>query len=183
MSKDTAASKRYAKALYELANERGRAVQAEEDLKLIASALESSRELQTLLEHPSLQPDVKKSVLATLFAGKVTEEVENLLKLLVDRRREALLSTLAADYSKIAGESLGQAEAVVTTPFPLTDEESVEIAKQFGQKTGKKIKVVNVIDTNLLGGLTVRIGDMLYDGSLSGKLSRLRKTLVSSKAL
>ncbi|MEO3947217.1 F0F1 ATP synthase subunit delta [Gorillibacterium sp. CAU 1737] len=183
MSRDTAASKRYAKALYELASERGRAVQVEEDLKLVASAYETSQELRTLLGHPGLQPEVKKGVLSSLFAGKVAEEVENLLKLLVDRRREALLPSLIEDYRKLAGAALGQAEAVVTTPFPLTEEEAAEIAAQFSKKTGKTIRVVNVIDSDLLGGLTVRIGDMLYDGSLSGKLARLRKTLVTSKAL
>lgn len=182
MSKDTAASKRYAKALYELAREHGNVSAVEEDLKQVAAAFAESEDLRGVLGHPSIAPEAKKNVIAALFDGKVSTEVSNLLKLLVDRRREALLPELAADYRKIAGEGMKQAEAVVTTPFPLTEEESAEIAREFGAKIGKTVKVVNVIDTDILGGLTVRIGDMLYDGSLSGQLARLRKSLVSRKA-
>jgi len=183
MSRDTAASKRYAKALYELAKERGNVHDVEENLKLVVSTSETSGEFRALLEHPGIAQEAKKKVISSLFHGKVTVEVENLLKLLVDRRREVILPSLLQDYGRIAGEGMKQAEAVVTTPFPLTEEESAEIARQFGAKIGKTIEVVNVIDADLLGGLTVRIGDRLYDGSLSGKLTRLRKTLVTSKAL
>ncbi|WP_040952308.1 F0F1 ATP synthase subunit delta [Gorillibacterium massiliense] len=183
MSRDVAASKRYAKALFEVARDHGRVSEVEQDLRLIADTLKNSAELRQVLEHPSVQPEDKKKIVQSLFAGKIGSDVSNLLLLLADRRREAILPTLVEDYVKIANEALGQAEAIVTTPLALTDEEIKVVAEHFGKITGKKIRVTNQIDDNLLGGMQVRIGDRLYDGSLAGKLNRLRKTLVRSQAL
>ena len=83
----------------------------------------------------------------------------------------------------IANEALGQANALVTTPLTLTAKESQEIAERFSIISGKKIQISSIVDPSLLGGLQVRIGDRLYDGSLSGKLARLEKSLEVSQAL
>jgi F-type H+-transporting ATPase subunit delta len=87
------------------------------------------------------------------------------------------------DFVFIANQALGQAQAIVTTPLALTEHEASEIAERFSKLSGKKIQITSIIDPSLLGGLTVRIGDRLYDGSLSGKLGRLEKSLQVSKAL
>lgn len=183
MSRDIAVAKRYARALFDVARDQQKIDAVEKDLRLIVETEAASSDLRTLLEHPGIAPEVKKNVLAALFEGKVTDAVYNVLRLLVDRKREDILPHLLNDYVKIADEARGQATAVVSTPFPLTAEESQEIAAQFGKLTGKTIRVENVIDSSLLGGLQVRIGDKLYDGSLSGKLNRLRKSLIGSQAL
>ncbi|WNQ11552.1 F0F1 ATP synthase subunit delta [Paenibacillus aurantius] len=183
MSQDTIVAKRYAKALFEVARGRNQIAQVEEELAAVVSSIRENADFRRLLEHPNLDASVKTNLLTGIYEGKVSEAVFNTLRLLVDRGRESLLPYLLNDYVKIANEELGQAKAIVTTPLPLTAEETEHIAAQFGQLTGKTIRVENVIDSSLLGGLQVRIGDRLYDGSLSGKLNRLQKTLAGSQAL
>ena len=183
MSRATGTSKRYAKALYEVAQDRGRVGEVEQDLLHLAETVRVNSDLRDLLEHPAIALEKKKAIIEALFQGKGGSEVYNLLLLLTDRRRTEIVPFLVVDYGKIANEALGQAVAVVTTPKPLTAEEAEAITTYFSRITGKKIRVSSEIDTSLLGGLQVRIGDRLYDGSLSGKLNRLRKTLVGSQAL
>lgn len=107
----------------------------------------------------------------------------NTLQLLIERRREEALEAFVKAYVKIANDALGQANATVYTPVKLSEAELNDIAATFGKLTGKQIRVESVIDKSLLGGIQVRIGDRLYDGSLSGKLKRLERTLNQSQAL
>lgn len=177
MSKETIVAKRYAKALFEVARERGRIAEVEQELGAIADALNGNPEYVKLLEHPNISAEDKAAMLKQVFAAKVSEEVLNTLQLLVQRGRESILRELVSQYSQIANDALGQAQAKVYTPLPLTEVEANHIAVAFGQVTGKKIRIENIVDRNLLGGLQVRIGDRLYDGSLSGKLRRIEKAL------
>lgn len=177
MSKETVVAKRYAKALFELARERGKVAEVEQELQAVSNALADNPEYVKLLEHPNIGASVKTSMLKQVFEGKVSEELMNTLQLLMQRGREAIIRDLAVQYSLIANDALGQAQAKVYTPLPLSAEESDKIAAAFGQVIGKKIRVENIVEPSLLGGLQVRIGDRLYDGSLSGKLQRMEKTL------
>jgi F-type H+-transporting ATPase subunit delta len=180
---DTVVAKRYAKALLEVAQSQNIVTAVEEDLRAVVQAIRDNGEFANLLSHPNVDTSVKVSMLKNVFEGKVSDAVLRTVTLLVERRRESLLPVLLLDYVRIVGEELGLAAAIVTTPAPLTQEEASSISEQFGKLTGKTIRVENVIDPSLLGGLTVRIGDRLYDGSLSGKLNRLQKTLNQAKAL
>jgi F-type H+-transporting ATPase subunit delta len=174
MSNETIVAKRYAKALFELAKEKNEVSQVEADLQAIVSSIQSNADLQKLLSHPNIDASKKTELLNTLFLGKVSDAVLNTVCLLVERRRENILVELLSDYVKIANEALGQAKAIVSSPIALSPEELQHIAASFSQLTGKKIQVQQVIDPSLLGGIQVRIGDRLYDGSLSGKLQRLQ---------
>ena len=82
-----------------------------------------------------------------------------------------------SDFTKVANEALGQASAIVYSAFVLSDAQQAEIASHFSKVTGKTIRVSSVVEPKLLGGVQVRIGDRLYDGSLSGKLARLEQSL------
>lgn len=177
MSNDTIVAKRYARALFDLAKSHNQVAQVEEDLKAVVGSIQGNPDLEKLLNHPNIDATKKTKLLSTLFQGKVADMVLNTLCLLVERRRDAILTDLLNDYVKIANESLGQAVAVVSAPLALSSAESQQIVARFSQLTGKKIQVQHVIDPSLLGGIQVRIGDRLYDGSLSGKLQRLQKSL------
>jgi F-type H+-transporting ATPase subunit delta len=183
MSRDLNVAKRYAKALFEAAKERDIVSRAEEELRAVVNAFDSNRELEKLIQHPAIDAGVKKGLLKQLFEGKVSDIVFNTLQLLIDRRREDIIGAVAMYYVDIANEALGQANAVVYTPFELSENELNLIKEKFGKISGKTIRLSTVIDKSLLGGIQVRIGDRLYDGSLSGKLQRIEKVLNQSQAL
>jgi F-type H+-transporting ATPase subunit delta len=180
---DVVVAKRYAKALFEVAKEKHLISKIEEDLKSVGSAMKDNADLQKFLTHPSISASVKKDLLKQIFEGKVSEPVWNTLQVLIDKGRLNVISALVSDYVKIANEAQGQSEATVFTAFALSDAQLADIAAYFKKITGKTLRLETVIQPKLLGGIQVRIGDRLYDGSLSGKLERLAKSLNQTQAL
>lgn len=182
MSRNTVVAKRYAKALVELAFAAGQVSEVEAQLKLIADALKQDVNIQKFLSLPNVSPEGKIAALKAAFGDNVSELVLNALHVIITRRRQSTLVDVYEAYTKIAGEVLGQAHATVYSAKTLNDEELAGVVAQFGSITGKKIIAQQMVEPALLGGIQVRIGDRLYDGSLSGKLDRLQKSL-NSKAL
>jgi F-type H+-transporting ATPase subunit delta len=180
---DIVVAKRYARALFEVAQEKGLISKVEEELKSVASAIKDNADLQKFLSHPGVDASSKKDLLKQIFAGEVSEPVWNTLMVLIDKGREDMVSALVNDYVKIANEAQGLANATVYSAFALNDNQVAEIAAHFKQITGKTLRVETAIDPKLLGGIQVRIGDRLYDGSISGKLERLAKSLKQTQAL
>ncbi|AEI38702.1 F0F1 ATP synthase subunit delta [Paenibacillus mucilaginosus] len=183
MSQDLIAAKRYAKALFEVAKDAGRIAEVEQELETVVAVFKENPDLSKLIKHPGIDAGVKIGLIKQIFGAGVSESVLNTLQLLIERRREEALEAFVRAYSKIAGESLGQANATVYSPVELSAEELSNIASTFAKMTGKQIRVSTVLDKSLLGGIQVRIGDRLYDGSLSGKLQRLERALNQSQAL
>jgi F-type H+-transporting ATPase subunit delta len=183
MSQDTIVAKRYAKALFELAKEQNKIAQVEDELKLIVTVLKENSDFHKLIKHPSIGADSKTALVKNIFESQLSEITLNTLLLLLDKGREDLLEPLLGYFVTIASEALGQAQATVYTPAALSESELGHIAVTFSKLTGKQIRVESVLDKSLLGGIKVRIGDRLYDGSLSGKLERLKNTLNQSQAL
>ncbi|MEK4004010.1 F0F1 ATP synthase subunit delta [Paenibacillus sp. FSL H3-0333] len=176
MSRDTVVAGRYAKALYSVAVDEGITLQVEEQLKLVVEVLHNDAEVKRFILAPRISQSDKLNVLRATLQGKVSEAVLNTVELLVERGRTDIFEELLAKYIKIEGDALGIGYATVYSAYSLNQAEQDSVAAEFSQLTGRKIRVTNVVDTSLLGGLKVVIGDTLYDGSLSGKLTRLEKS-------
>lgn len=177
---DIVVAKRYAKALFEIAKEQDKIAQYEAELKLIVDAMNDNVELQQIIRHPSIGLGKKTDLIDNIFKGKVSEHVLQLLKLLVTRGRQDILSFMLTDYVQISDAALGQEKAIVYTPFAISEAQQQVIAAEFSKITGKIVRVECVIEPSLLGGIQVRIGNRVYDASFSGKLERLRKSMISS---
>jgi F-type H+-transporting ATPase subunit delta len=177
MSRGTVIAKRYAKALFEIAQQQNIVSAVESELKAVVQALESDPEIVKFLNYPNIDSAKKAELLTNVLAGKVSQPVIHTLELLLDRDRQHALGEIYGAYTKIAGEALGQADATIYTAKSLDPEELSKVAAQFGALVGKTIRAEQIVNPALLGGIQVRIGDRLYDGSLSGKLARLEKAL------
>ena len=182
MSRDVVVAKRYAQALFELAAASKVVPQVEAELKSVVTALDANDQLNKFLNLPNVQSESKIQLFKDSFGSEVSELVYNTLGLLIERGRQSLITSLYEAFVKIAGAATGQAHAVVYTAKALSDAELAGVATQFEQVTGKKIVAEQIVEPALLGGVQVRIGDRLYDGSLAGKLERLQKSL-NSKVL
>lgn len=176
MSRDAVVAKRYAKALFEVAQQQKVVSEVQEQLKQIVQALEQDADIEKFLSVPSIAPEQKIAVLKAAFGDRVSALVFNTVQILITRRRQDIIAEVYAAYTKVAGDSLGQAHATVYSAQALSDAELANVAAQFGQLTGKAIIAEQIVEPSLLGGVQVRIGDRLYDGSLSGKLERLQKS-------
>ncbi|MFD2672069.1 F0F1 ATP synthase subunit delta [Marinicrinis sediminis] len=168
--------KRYAKALFEAAKEKQAVEKVGAELAQLAQLLQSHKPLRDFVEHPGVDQEAKLNVLKQA-ADPLSELMLNALQLILDKGRESVIPAMNKAYEDIADEALGRALAIVYSPVALSDAEASKVSEQFGARTGKSIRVENVVDPSLLGGIKVKIGDRLYDGSLSGKLKDLQKTL------
>ncbi|UFJ40165.1 F0F1 ATP synthase subunit delta [Brevibacillus humidisoli] len=167
-----AVAKRYARALFEVANERGLIDAVEAEVKLAAVTLQTNEEVASVMTHPQIPVEEKKQLVSDLFQAHLSQETLNLLLILIENGRQSQLSDIAKAYVTLANEARGIVDAVVTTAKPLSEPEQAEIAEQFGKVLDRTLRVQTVVNPAILGGVVVQIGDRLYDGSLKTKLER-----------
>lgn len=176
MSRDTVVAGRYAKALYSAAVEKGITLQVEEELKTVVEVLYNDEEVKRFILTPRISQSDKLKVLRSTLQDKLSPTVLNTIELLISRGRSDIFGELLETYIKIEGDALGIGDATVYSAFPLSEEEQQAVAAEFGQLVNRTIRVKNVVDESVLGGLKVIIGDKQYDGTLAGKLERLEKS-------
>jgi F-type H+-transporting ATPase subunit delta len=172
-------AKRYALALFRIAKEQNLLSVIEEELRVVREVVHYNSELNAVLKSSKLPLEKKKEILRTSFAS-VNAYVLNTLLILVDRHREDEIVEVANQFFELANEESGIAEAKVYSVRELSDAEREAISATFAAKVGKKsLRIENIIDSELLGGIKLRIGNRIYDGSLRGKLNRLERKLLS----
>lgn len=178
MDKNMILAKKYGRAIYELACEQNCIEQTEEELSLIISAIKENKDLQTLLYHPLLAKDVKKETIKELFASKVQPIVLQFCYVVIDKGRTSDLDAMVDVYTDLAHHGMGIEEAVITSAFPLTKQQAETLKEKLAELTGKKIIMKEKVDTALIGGFTVQMGDRLIDGSIARQLETLRSQMM-----
>lgn len=171
----TRAAVRYAKAVLALAQEQDTTAAVYEDMKLVKETVARNRELQLMLKSPVVKTEVKKSVLKEIFAS-VHKISGDLIDILVDNNRIALLGVVAGQYVAIYDESHGKQIAVVTTAVPLTDRLKAGVLQKVKELTGKEATLKNVIDESIIGGFILRMGDLQYNASVANRFNSLKRT-------
>lgn len=177
-----AVASRYARALFAVARQQKALDQIEEELVQLKQVFEQNPQFLKLLNHPLIEQQVKKDQLKAIFTDQVSPTVINFLNVLVDRNRETELADISSHFSRLANDERGLEDAYVSSAEALDEEQQNHIAKQFSQVTGKQIRLHAKIDTSILGGIKVQIGDRVYDGSLQGRLSRFKRRMVLTKS-
>ena len=176
--KDSAVGSRYALALFQLAKEHNLLDQLEDELRVVREVVSQNTDLNRVLKSKRLLINEKKQLIKNAFSA-VNPYVLNTLLILIDRHREGHLIQMVDYFIQLANDERGIAEAKVTTTRPLTETESEVLSSTFAAKVGKKtLRIENTVDSNLLGGIKVQIGNRIFDGSLQGKLERLEHQLL-----
>lgn len=177
MSRESVVAKRYAKALFELAQSNNAVADVEKQLKIVVDVLSGDAQIRKFLGLPNVEVSKKIEIVRGALSDTVTVMVLNTVELLIIRGRQDAIAEVYEAYTKVAGDALGQAHATIYTAKSLSAEELSKVSAQFGTMIGKRIIAKQIVEPALLGGVQVRIGDRLYDGSLSGKLARLEQAL------
>ena len=172
-------AKRYASALFQIAKEQQILSQVEEELRVVKEVLQYNTDLKAVLNSSKLTNAEKKAILKEGFSS-VSVYILNTVLILIDRHREDEIINVANEFIDLANDEMGVADADVYSIRPLSDVEREAISATFAQKIGKKsLRIENFVDSDLLGGIRLRIGNRIYDGSLRGKLNRLERKLLS----
>jgi len=169
--------KRYAEALFEVAKEVDKLEQFKEDIKAISDIFESEPQLKTIFQHPKLSKNEKKDIIKSLFEGKSSQEVLNLLYIIVDKGREAHLKDISDEYINLYNEQMGIVEANALTAVKMNEEDKLKLQEKLSEKLGKKVLLTNTVDEEIMGGVLLKIGDKVIDSSVKGRLEDIQKNL------
>jgi F-type H+-transporting ATPase subunit delta len=179
--REEAVARRYAAALFHQAERAQMVVQTNGDLKLVAEAVAETPLLRSLLAQPLVTEDRKKATLRSAFGQRVGPATLALLDLLVDKRRANLLAEVQAEFERIVRDYQNIAYATATSAVPLTPEQTAALERSLEARTGKDIELRTEVDPSLIGGISVRIGDTVLDGTVKGNLERLREQLLARR--
>jgi F-type H+-transporting ATPase subunit delta len=170
--------RRYASALLALASEAGSVDKVARDLHDFAISWQESRELRALFENPSVSVAARRQVLREIAqASNMDPLVRDTMLLVADRGRMAYLTDIIEAFDALAEARSGRLHAEVITAGELPEAYFTELRKILEQVTGKQVVVATRIDPSLLGGVVTRIGDQVFDGSLSHRLNELKQEL------
>ncbi len=172
--RESRAAIRYAKAVLSLSLDLKQEDQVHEDMLLVSSTINESKELQVLLNNPVIRTKVKKSALTAVFK-KLNKISLRLIDLLIENKRLPLLSEVAKQYAILFNQHKGSQTAKVITAIPLTGKLEEQVLAKVKEIIGKKVHLENIIDPAIIGGFILRIGDKQFDASISGKINNLRR--------
>lgn len=175
MPGETAAARRYARAVFDLASERGDAERWQQDLGAIA-ALMSDPGADAVFANSKVAQSDKFALVERALQG-IDPLSLNLARLLVRKHRTALASDIANAFGELYDEAQGIAHATVRTAVELGDAERQAVVKRLSEMTGKTVVIDTEVDASIIGGMIVRIGDRLIDGSTRTRLVQLRRRL------
>jgi len=173
-----AVASRYAAALAGVVLQQNSADRAKCDLGAFVEAFSSSADLRNCVESPAVGRDVKHKVLEKLAAAMdLAPSVRNFIYLVVEHGRATILPEIQQAFRTELNTRLGIADAEVTSARGLSDGEKQQLTGALEKRTGKKIEAHFREDKSLVGGVVVRVGSTVYDGSVREQLVRLREQL------
>ncbi|MGV6817552.1 MAG: F0F1 ATP synthase subunit delta [Thiotrichales bacterium] len=176
MSEYITAARPYAKAIFELASEAGSLDAWSEQLALM-SAIAANSDLRAVLDDPRRTHAENAELFISICGDHVQDEAKNLVKLLAENDRLAILPEISLLFDQLRSEAEGTMEAEVISAQEMTPEQEAEIAESLKKRLGRDVKLTTRIDNSLLGGAIIRAGDLVIDGSLKGRLSNLSTAL------
>ncbi|NQD72246.1 F0F1 ATP synthase subunit delta [Sphingobacterium shayense] len=181
MSIFTVAS-RYAKSLLDLSKEQGSVDAVKGDIDQVIAVLKENSQLQKVLKNPIIQTDKKQSILAGIFEGKINPLILSFFGILVSKGRANILFEIATEFIRSYNELNGIVNATVISAVPLSPETLSELKNTIAQDINRQVILKNNIDSSLIGGIIVRVGDKQIDASIAGRLSKLEKHFVTRGA-
>jgi F-type H+-transporting ATPase subunit delta len=168
-------SRRYAKAIFEIASEKGNFEEWQNDLNKIAVITQNS-ELDLLFENPKLKFE-QKTELLDRFLGKINQEALNFAHLLILKNKYRNAPQISEQYRTLVDEFRGIKRAEIVSAIPLDDSEKNNIARRLEQIIGSKISCEFRVDEKILGGFIARVDGSLIDGSIKNRLDSLRNSI------
>ena len=172
------AARRYAEAAFEIAERDGSVDAWRSDLATAAELLGDER-IARHLSNPAVPLEQREKLVGDVLAKRVSPQVRNLVSLQLRRGRTHEIRRVADEFRRLDNKRQGITVATATAAAALTPDEVRTLTTRLEQFTGGRVELEVQVDPSLLGGLVVRVGDRLIDGSVRGRLERLRNQLVS----
>jgi F-type H+-transporting ATPase subunit delta len=177
----SAVAERYARALFELADEAGQVTSVAAEIDRFADAYRSSAELERALGNPAVDEAARDAVLKDLGGSLSLSPLSlNAIRLMAARRRLGAIADVSAEMRRLADEKAGVLRATVTTARALPESYYQRLAAELEKRLGRKVMIERKEDPSLIAGVVTRIGDNTIDGSVRGRLNALGRELLAS---
>ncbi|MFQ5458723.1 MAG: ATP synthase F1 subunit delta [Myxococcota bacterium] len=172
-------ARRYAKALFELAAAEGRIEPVGGELARVKAVFHDAPDLPDLLANPAYTRAERKEIAARTLGAQLdlSEHVGNFIGVLIENGRLRGLPEIAARYQEMADEASGRAQVVVRSALPISGADRVRLEEGLSRVTGKQVSVEVEVDPSLIGGLSARVGGLVFDGSIRAQLDALEEEL------
>jgi F-type H+-transporting ATPase subunit delta len=171
-------ARRYAGALVDLTLEKGQQAEVKEELRALSALMQQAPQLPAVFAHPAIGKLPKERVLQSVIdRTRPSQLTANFLRLLLKNERLHHLGEIFAAFQEELDHRLGITNADVATARPLTEDEQRQLTAQLEKLTGKQVRLRAETNPDVIGGVVVRIGSEIFDGSLRTQLENLRKQL------
>lgn len=171
---------RYAKSILGLAEERKEVELVRDDFELIESVCESNPDFLAMLRSPLIGSDKKQKVLDLVFGGKLSKMTSEFISIVIRKKREKYLFDIAVRFGELYDRTHNITRAIVTSATALSDAQRKTIQELVEKQMETSLKLEEQIDPELIGGFTLKIGDTLFDGSISSRFRELKKEFLSN---
>ncbi len=168
--------------VFQIARESNAIDKWQQDLLAIVN-LASQRQAAQILRNPRFPVDAKRRVLEEALAGASPQALNLAMLLVAQGRLDALALPLEMEFEKIVEASQGVVRAQVTTAVPVDEDLQRDISAKLARATGKTIKMQTKVEPAILGGMVVRLGDQIIDGSVRRNLDGLRRSLAEGEGV
>lgn len=176
--KGGAVARRYAKALIDLARRDGVVAEIGVQLQQHQGLLHANPQLQKVLDNPSVNTQAKIRLMTTILdRTQPLPLLRNFVLLLVDRDRLRQLAAITMHYEQMANAELHRIVAQVTSAVALTPQQRQALIQKIAAATQRNVELETQVDPAILGGLVVRVNNVIVDGSIRGQLARMHKAL------
>jgi ATP synthase F1 delta subunit len=169
----------YAEALFDAAKDGGKLDTVQEQLAEFTDALSENRDMQVFFFSPYFSTAEKQEGLEKVVSG-ADKAVMNFLELLLEKHRMPALMRIRKRFDHLVSEENKELEVTVTSAVPLDEGIAAQIGAEIEKQTGRKVDLSSNVDDNILGGLVVRVGNMVLDASVRNQLEKLRKNVASA---
>jgi F-type H+-transporting ATPase subunit delta len=179
--RDESVARSYAEALFEVAERHEGLEVYGQGISTVAALLDENPSFRLFLETPRVKAADKKAVVRRAFSGDFPEKLVNFLLVTIDKRRQRLLREISRQFAALVDEHMNRAHVEVTVARNLDPETLSGVADRLSALLGKTAIPHQRVKPEILGGIVVRAGDTIFDGSLRRRLDRMRRRLVAAE--
>jgi F-type H+-transporting ATPase subunit delta len=173
--KVSAIAARYSRAFFELAKDQNAVEETMNDMNLVHTLCNSSRELTNMLKSPVIKTDKKQSILKKIFGDKVSKLTMTYLLVITRKRREAFIHEIAAEFAELYKDYMGILTTRLMTAAPASDDIRNEVKNLMKKHKGKKIDLAESVNEDLVGGYILQWEDKQYDASILNQINKLKR--------
>ena len=170
-------ARQYSKALYEIGEEKDNLFELYDELKELHQTLNENEELSKALLHQRVLVEEKQKVFKRVFEGKLSDDIYKFMLLLIEKRRIYFLENIVQEFRRLVYKHENIITVEVTTAVEMQEETREKLKAKLKEHVDKKIEMEEYCDPDIIGGMIIKVGDYLIDGSIKSKLESLEEKI------